>query len=70
MEIDDIKNLAIKNIRKMDNGQLWSLVKDIRDKKFRVGIELKTGQSSKNQDKKRLKRQLARVLTVIREQGK
>lgn len=68
MDLEEIKKMDLVELKKRKASELWAITKETREKLFRAKMDLKTGQSNKNQDPKKLKRQLARMLTVLREE--
>lgn len=59
--------MDMKDIRSLENAELETRVKDLRRSIFDLRMKLKTGRLDAPTDIQKTRRDLARVLTVLRE---
>ena len=59
--------MKIAEIRSKDIGELKTLVSDLRKERCRLGLSLATGDKMKTHRFSALRKQIARVITVIEE---
>jgi large subunit ribosomal protein L29 len=61
--------MEARELREMNGGELGRKLAELRDEVFRLRLKRYTGQTESPMKLRQARRELARVLTVLREKG-